>query len=76
MDWPAVVPNPNPWPGIEAGDSQNPYTDAAASQWPEQAISLAEAGVVITTSCRREKQPGKLLQRQSRRFHCAGSEYF
>ena len=48
-DWPAVVPNPNPWPGIEAMVTRrNPYTDAAASQWPEQAISLAEAVRVVT----------------------------
>ena len=50
-DWPAVVPNTNPWPGIEAMVTRrNPYTDAAEAQWPEQAVSLTEALRIVTVN--------------------------
>ncbi len=48
-DWPAVVPNANPWPGIEAMVTRrNPYGEFPGSQWPEQAITLADAIRIVT----------------------------
>ena len=48
-DWPAVVPDANPWPGIEAMVSRkNPYGSFPGTQWPEQAIKLSEALRVVT----------------------------
>jgi len=48
-DWPAVVPTANPWPGIEAMVTRrNPYGEFAGAQWPEQAISLADAVRIVT----------------------------
>ena len=48
-DWPAVVPNANPWPGIEAMVSRkNPYGRFPGAQWPEQAIELSEAVRIVT----------------------------
>ena len=48
-DWPAVVPNPSPWPGIEAMVSRrNPYGNYPGTHGPEQAISLDEALRVFT----------------------------
>ena len=50
-DWPAVVPNTNPWPGIEAMVTRrNPYTDGIEAQWPEQAVSLIEALRIVTVN--------------------------
>ena len=41
-DWPSVVPDPNPWPGIEAMVSRrDPYGKRPGALWPEQAIDLA-----------------------------------
>lgn len=48
-DWPAVVRDPNPWPGIEAMVTrQNPYGELPGTQWGEQAISLADAIRIVT----------------------------
>ncbi|MGD2008382.1 MAG: amidohydrolase [Cellvibrionales bacterium] len=48
-DWPAVVPTPSPWPGIEAMVTRrNPYTNDSDAQWPEQAITLEEALRLVT----------------------------
>ena len=48
-DWPAVVPNANPWPGIEAMVTRkNPYVDFPGEQWPEQAVDLADAIRIFT----------------------------
>ena len=48
-DWPAVVPTPSPWPGIEAMVTRrNPYTNGSDAQWPEQAITLEEALRLVT----------------------------
>lgn len=50
-DWPAVVPNTNPWPGIEAMVTRkNPYTDGIEAQWAEQAVSLIEALRIVTVN--------------------------
>ncbi|MBT6211845.1 MAG: amidohydrolase [Woeseia sp.] len=48
-DWPAVVPDANPWPGIEAMVTrQHPWGEIPGSQWPEQAIPLETAIRVVT----------------------------
>jgi predicted amidohydrolase YtcJ len=48
-DWPAVVPNMNPWPGIEAlVTRKNPLVDYPGSLWPEQAINLEQAITIYT----------------------------
>lgn len=40
-DWPSVVPDPNPWPGIEAMVTRkDPYGVMPGAMWPEQAIDL------------------------------------
>ena len=48
-DWPSVVPDPNPWPGIEAMVSrQDPYGERPGELWPEQAIALEDALWIFT----------------------------
>ncbi|MEZ5500230.1 MAG: amidohydrolase family protein [Steroidobacteraceae bacterium] len=48
-DWPAVAPNPSPWPGLEAMVTRrNPYGAMPGRQWPEQAIDLAQAIRIFT----------------------------
>lgn len=49
-DWPAVVPTPNPWPGIEAMITRrDPYLDdSGEAKWAEQAIGLEAALEVFT----------------------------
>ena len=49
-DWPAVVPTPNPWPGVEALlTRQDPYLeDPQETKWAEQAVDL-EAAIEIVT---------------------------
>ena len=48
-DWPSVVPDPNPWPGVEAMVTRrDPYGIAAGALWPEQAIDLAAAIRIFT----------------------------
>jgi len=48
-DWPAVVPDMNPWPGIEAMVTRaDPYDTRKGKLWPEQAISLDQAIKIYT----------------------------
>ena len=48
-DWPAAVPNANPWVGIEAMVTRaDPREDTPGTLWPEQAISLGEALYIFT----------------------------
>ena len=49
-DWPAVVPTPNPWPGVEALlTRQNPYLeDPQEYKWAEQAVDLETALEIMT----------------------------
>ena len=48
-DWPAVVPNANPWPGIEAMVTRrDPYDRYSGAAWPEQAIELGTAVKIFT----------------------------
>ena len=49
-DWPAVVPTPNPWPGVEALlTRQDPYLeDPQETKWPEQAVDLETALKIVT----------------------------
>lgn len=43
-DWPAAVPDANPWMGLEAlVTRQDPRGQSSGALWPEEAISLAEA---------------------------------
>ncbi len=50
-DWPAVVPDMNPWPGIEAMVTRrNPDGSRTDSLWPEQAISLQQAIQIYTVN--------------------------
>ena len=40
-DWPSVVPDPNPWPGVEAlVTRRDPYGNFPGALWPEQAVDL------------------------------------
>ena len=49
-DWPAVVPTPNPWPGVEALlTRQDPYLeDPQETKWAEQAVDLETALEIVT----------------------------
>ena len=48
-DWPSVVPDPNPWPGIEAMVTRrDPYGNFPGALWPEQAIDLETALRIFT----------------------------
>lgn len=48
-DWPSVVPDPNPWPGIEAMVTRrDPYGNFPGALWPEQAIDLETAIRIFT----------------------------
>ena len=48
-DWPSVVPDTNPWPGIEAMVSRrDPYGQHEGALWPEQAVDLATALRIFT----------------------------
>ena len=48
-DWPSVVPDPNPWPGIEAMVTRrDPYGNFPGELWPEQAIDLETALRIFT----------------------------
>lgn len=48
-DWPAVVPDTNPWPGIEAMVTRaDPYNNTADTLWKEQAVDLATAIRIFT----------------------------
>lgn len=48
-DWPSVVPDTNPWPGIEAMVTRaDPYGKHPGVLWPEQAVNLATALRIFT----------------------------
>ena len=48
-DWPSVVPDPNPWPGIEAMVTRrDPYGVHPGVLWPEQAVDLETALRIFT----------------------------
>ena len=48
-DWPAAVPDANPWMGIEAFVTRkDPRGNAPGALWPEQAITLEEAIEIYT----------------------------
>ena len=48
-DWPSVVPDPNPWPGIEAMVTRrDPYGNFPGALWPEQAVDLETAIRIFT----------------------------
>jgi len=48
-DWPSVVPDPNPWPGIESMISRkDPYGVFEGEQGPEEAVDLATAIRIFT----------------------------
>ena len=48
-DWPSVVPDPNPWPGIEAMVTRrDPYGNFPGELWPEQAVDLETALRIFT----------------------------
>jgi predicted amidohydrolase YtcJ len=49
-DWPAVVPTPNPWPGIEAMITRrDPYLESPQeAKWAEQAVDLETALRIFT----------------------------
>jgi predicted amidohydrolase YtcJ len=64
-DWPAAVPDENPWPGVEAlVTRQDPRGHSPATLWKEQAITLAEALQIYTINgaraLRLEKQTGSI----------------
>ena len=48
-DWPSVVPDPNPWPGIEAlVTRRDPYGNFPGALWAEQAVDLETALRIFT----------------------------
>ena len=48
-DWPSVVPDPNPWPGVEAlVTRRDPYGNFSGKLWPEQAVDLETALRIFT----------------------------
>ena len=48
-DWPSVVPDPNPWPGIEAMVTRrDPYGVEPGELWAEQAVDLETALRIFT----------------------------
>jgi len=48
-DWPSVVPDTNPWPGIEAMVTRkDPYDRFKGTYWPEEAVDLATAIRIFT----------------------------
>ena len=48
-DWPSVVPDPNPWPGIEAMVTRkDPYGVRPGILWAEQAIDLVTTLRIFT----------------------------
>lgn len=48
-DWPSVVPDPNPWPGIEAMVTRrDPYGNFSGALWAEQAVDLETALRIFT----------------------------
>lgn len=48
-DWPSVVPDPSPWPGIESlVTRRDPYTNAGEQLWGEQAVDLPTAVRIFT----------------------------
>ncbi len=48
-DWPAAVPDENPWGGIEAlVTRKDPTGTTPGTLWPEQAVTLAEAVKIYT----------------------------
>ena len=50
-DWPAVLPNMNPWPGLEAMVTrQHPEGLFPGTQWAEQAVDLHSALTVFLTN--------------------------
>jgi hypothetical protein len=64
-DWPAVVPDTNPWPGIEAMVSrEDPYGKNPGKYWPEQAVDLKTALRIFTingaVAGKQEKTTGSL----------------
>jgi predicted amidohydrolase YtcJ len=64
-DWPAAVPDENPWMGIEAlVTRQDPRGLSPGSLWKEQAITLPEALRIYTINgaraLRLEKQTGSI----------------
>ena len=61
-DWPAVVPTPNPWPGIEAMVTRrDPYlADPGDAKWAEQAIDLEAALRIFTINGARALKLGEV----------------
>lgn len=48
-DWPSVVPDPNPWPGVEAlVTRRDPYGNFPGALWAEQAVDLETALQIFT----------------------------
>jgi predicted amidohydrolase YtcJ len=65
-DWPAAVPDENPWTGVEAFVTrQDPRGDVKGALWPEEAITLQEALKIYTLNgaraLRLENQTGSLV---------------
>ena len=50
-DWPAVLPDMNPWPGLEAMITrQHPHGEAPGEHWPEQKVDLKSALKIYLTN--------------------------
>jgi hypothetical protein len=65
-DWPAAVPDENPWTGVEAFVTrQDPRGEVKGALWPEEAITLEEALQIYTLNgaraLRLENQTGSLV---------------
>jgi predicted amidohydrolase YtcJ len=64
-DWPAAVPDENPWVGVEALVTRaDPRGQTPGRLWPEQAVTLAEALRIYTLNgaraLRLERQTGSI----------------
>lgn len=60
-DWPSVVPDPNPWPGVESMVTRrDPYTNTGTQLWAEQAIELPEVLKIYTKNGALAMKTGEL----------------
>jgi predicted amidohydrolase YtcJ len=69
-DWPAAVPDQNPWVGVEAlVTRKDPRGQTPGALWPEQAVTLKEALQIYTMNgaraLRLERQTGSIERGKS-----------
>ncbi len=71
-DWPSVVPDPSPWPGLESlVTRRDPYTNVGEALWAEQAVDLETAVRIFTAhgaAAARQPDTGTLTAGKSADF--------